>query len=291
MILAFDIGGSRIRAGLWDGSILRPAGEVPTPATDLAAFIGALASFAKGSGARGLALSVAGVVDPVTGIGKVANIPCIDGLALGPALTAATGLPALVLNDADCFALAEATAGAARGQDNVFGIILGTGVGGGLVIDGRLVTGVGGFAGEWGHGPVIRGGYALPCGCGQVGCIDVIGGARGLERLHRMHAGESLMSEQIIAGWHAKDAAASATMELWRDLVSGPLAMVLNVVGATCVPVGGGLSRAAGLVEFLDEALRARILRRTLGALAVPAQCGADAGLLGAAMAGAAAWQ
>ncbi len=80
-------------------------------------------------------------------------------------------------------------------------------------------------------------------------------------------------------------------MELWRDLVSGPLAMVLNVVGATCVPVGGGLSRAAGLVEFLDEALRARILRRALGALAVPAQCGADADLLGAAMAGAAAPQ
>ena len=72
--------------------------------------------------------------------------------------------------------------------------------------------------------------------------------------------------------------------------VSGPLAMVLNVVGASVVPVGGGLSRAAGLVEYLDQALRARILRQTAGALAVPAQCGADAGLLGAALAGAAAW-
>ena len=290
MILAFDIGGSRIRAGLWDGTTLRPAGEAATPASDLAAFAATIGGLAKNSGARGLALSIAGVVDPATGIGKVANIPAIDGLALAPVLQAATGLPALVLNDADCFALAEAGQGAGRRHGTVFGIILGTGVGGGLVIDGRLVTGAGGFAGEWGHGPVIRDEYALPCGCGQVGCLDVIGGARGLERLHRMRSGNGLTSEQIIAGWHGKDAEACATMALWRDLVSGPLAMVLNVVGADCVPVGGGLSRAAGLVGYLDEALRARILRASPGALAVPAQCGADAGLLGAALAGAAAW-
>ena len=79
-------------------------------------------------------------------------------------------------------------------------------------------------------------------------------------------------------------------MELWRDLVSGPLAMVLNVVGATVVPVGGGLSGATGIVGFLDKALRGRVLRRSAEPLAVPALCGADAGLLGAAMAGAGLW-
>lgn len=290
MILAFDIGGSRIRAALWDGNGLRPLGEAPTPAHDIDAFTRTIAGFADGTGVRGLAISIAGVVDPETDIGIVANIAAIDGLALGPALRQATGLPVLVLNDADCFTLAEAWRGAGRGHDNVFGVILGTGVGGGLVIGGRLVTGAGGYAGEWGHGPVLRGDHALRCGCGQVGCIDMIGGARGLERLHQLRAGAEVASEEIVARWQAGDDAAAETMELWRELVAGPLAMVLNVVGASIVPVGGGLSQAPGLVEFLDEGLRSRILRRSPGRLAVPAQCGADAGLLGAAMAGAAAW-
>jgi N-acetylglucosamine kinase len=290
MILAFDIGGSRIRAALWDGTSLQPLGEVATPARDLAAFVAAISGFSGGTGARGISISIAGVVEPETGIGKVANIPSIDGLALGPALQTAIGLPVLVLNDADCFALAEATQGAGRGHGNVFGVILGTGVGGGLVIDGRLVTGAGGYAGEWGHGPVLRGEYALTCGCGQVGCIDMIGGARGLERLHHLRTGEAVTSEQVILRWQSGDDAAMATLHLWRDLVAGPLAMVLNVLGATVVPVGGGLSQAPGLVGFLDEGLRARTLRASAAPLAVPAQCGADAGLLGAAMAGAAAW-
>ena len=290
MILAFDIGGSRIRAAQWDGKVLHPLGEAPTPTLDLNAFTKAISGFVEATSARGLAISIAGVVDPLSEIGIVANIAAIDGLALGPALRQATGLPVIVLNDADCFALAEAWQGAGRGHDNVFGLILGTGVGGGLVIGGKLVTGAGGYAGEWGHGPVLRGDYALRCGCGQTGCIDMIGGARGLERLHQMQTGSALSSEDIITLWQSGNTDASATMELWRDLVIGPLAMVLNTVGSSVVPVGGGLSRAAGLVAFVDEGLRARILRRTSGPLAVPALCGADAGLLGAAMAGATAW-
>ena len=286
MILAFDIGGSRIRAAAWDGR-LTALGERPTPAGDKAAFTAAIAGFAAGRKVTGIAISIAGVVDPATGVGTVANIPAIDGLALGPELRAATGLPVLVLNDADCFALAEAFHGAGRGHGTVFGVILGTGVGGGLVIGGRVVTGAGGYAGEWGHGPVIRGDYAFPCGCGQVGCVDTIGGARGLERLHKARTGEDLGSEAIVARWRAGD---GATMELWRDLVSGPLAMAVNLVGADVVPVGGGLSRAAGLVDWLDQAVRARILRRTVAPLLVAAECGADAGLLGAAMAGQAEW-
>ncbi len=289
MILAFDIGGSRIRAAAWDG-VLAPLGEVPTPVGDRAAFTTAIAEFAAGTGARGIAISIAGVVDPATGVGKVANIPAIDGLALGPVVAAVTGLPVLVLNDADCFALAEALQGAGRGHGTVFGVILGTGVGGGLVIGGRVVTGAGGYAGEWGHGPVIRGEYAFPCGCGQVGCLDTIGGARGLERLHRARTGEDLRSEALISRWQAGEAEAVRTLDLWRDLVAGPLAMVVNVVGAAVLPVGGGLSLAPGLVGFLDLAVRERILRATDTPLLVPAECGADAGLLGAALAGQAAW-
>ena len=288
MILAFDIGGSRIKAAVWDGA-LRPLGEVVTPLGDKAAFTDAIAGFVSGQ-EKGIAISIAGVVDPGSGVGKVANIPAIDGLKLGPEVEAATGLPVRVLNDADCFALAEAAQGAGRGHGTVFGVILGSGVGGGLVIGGRVVTGAGGYAGEWGHGPLIRGEYAFQCGCGQVGCIDTVGSARGLERLHRKRTAELLGSEAIIAGWMAGEAEAGETMALWRDLVAGPLAMVVNVVGADIVPVGGGLSKAPGLVSYLDEAVRVRLLRRTTGPLLVPAECGADAGLLGAAMAGVAAW-
>ncbi len=289
MILAFDIGGSRIRVAAWDGA-LTPLGEIATPVGDRAGFVTAVAALAAGREAAGIAISIAGVVDPETGVGKVANIPAIDGLALGPALLVATGLPVLVLNDADCFALAEAQVGAGRGHGTVFGVILGTGVGGGLVIGGRVVTGAGGFAGEWGHGPVIRGEHALRCGCGQVGCVDMIGGARGLERLHHALCGEVAGSEAIVARWQEGELVAGATLALWCDLVSGPLAMAVNVVGAGIVPVGGGLSRAPGVVELLDQAVRARVLRATDAPLVVRAVCGADAGLLGAALAGAAEW-
>lgn len=290
MILAFDIGGSRIKAGVFDGTRLVPLGETPTPARDETGFVNAIAGFAAGRKLQGVAISIAGVVDPASGRGKVANIPAIDGLALADLLGPKLGLPVLVLNDADCFALAEARQGAGRGHDNVFGVILGTGVGGGLVIGGRLVQGAGGFAGEWGHGPVLQGRHALPCGCGQVGCVDTVGGARGLERLHLAETGVALSSEAIVTGWLAGEPQASATVTLWRDLISAPLALVLNVVGAGVVPVGGGLANATGLVELLDAAVRRQVLRATEGPLLVPAQCGPDAGMIGAAEAGWAEW-
>ncbi len=273
MILAFDIGGSRIRAAR-DGVAL---GEVPTPLRDFAAFGAALRGFLAG-GERAVAISIAGVVQEDGRI-RVANIPCLDARLLAVELRAALGLPVLVLNDADCFAMAEAAAGAGRGHRSVFAVILGSGVGGGLVMDGRVVPG----AGEWGHGPVIRD-PAFACGCGQVGCLDTVGAARGLERLHRHLTGDALGSVEILARWAG--GARVATVDLWLDLVSGPLAMVVNVLGCTVVPVGGGLANVVPLITALDVAVRARILRRMDTALVVPAQVSADAGLIGAAAAG-----
>lgn len=289
MILTFDIGGTRIRAARFDGTLVH-LGEVATPTNDISAFVAALARFLRPR-LSGVSISIAGIVEPETGKGTVANIPAIDGLALGDLLQTEFKLPVRVWNDADCFVLAEARAGAGQGHRNVFGIILGTGVGGGLVVDGRVIEGAGGFAGEWGHGPVIRGDYAFPCGCGQVGCLDTVGSARGLERLHLKLTSEAASSAEIVDRWQAGEQAASNTVGLWCDLLSGPLAMVLNVVGATIVPVGGGLSNAKALVELLDRAVSARVLRMPEGPLVVPAVCGADAGLLGAAFAGAAEWE
>jgi N-acetylglucosamine kinase len=149
-----------------------------------------------------------------------------------------------------------------------------------------LVTGAGGYAGEWGHGPVIQS-PAFACGCGQTGCVDTIGGARGLERLHHHLTGETATSVEILHRWHAGEA---ATVDLWLDLVSGPLAMVVNVIGADIVPVGGGLANDARLIAALDVAVRARILRVMDRPLVVVAQVSVDAGLVGAAAAGEAAF-
>lgn len=285
MILTFDIGGTRIKAAIANLPSVMPLGETATPTESLPDFIEALQRFVR-PGIRGITLSIAGVVDSETGLINVANIRCLNGRPLARDLEQAFGLPVLVLNDADCFALAEAKAGAGRGHDNILAIILGTGVGGGLILNGRLVQGTGGYAGEWGHGPVIRD-PALLCGCGQVGCLDTVGGARGMEKLHFSRTGEILMVEEILHRWRAGN---GTTVDLWLELVSGVLAMVINTVGASIVPVGGGLGNDHGLVAALDAAVRARILRRTDAPLVVPAQVSTDAGLVGAAAAGEAAF-
>lgn len=276
MFVAFDIGGSRIKAARVAGGVITRLGDVDTPAADFAAFVVALQGFLQGADLA--AISIAGVVDPETGRLNVANIPCLNGRQVAADLSGALGMPVRVLNDADCFALAEARRGAGRGHRGVFGIILGTGVGGGLVIDGKLVTGTGGFAGEWGHGPVVA--YpAMACGCGQNGCLDTVGGAKGMERLHLALTGETMSSRSIVAD-------RPETLARWLEILSGPLAMILNVVGASVVPVGGGLGNDHALVAMLDRAVRARVLRRTDRPLILPAECGADAGLIGAAEAG-----
>lgn len=290
MILSFDIGGSRIKAALATGDRLTPLGEVPTPTQDFAAFVAALAGFAQGRDLAGVAISIAGIVVPETGRIRVANIPCADGRVLADDLSAGLGLPVLILNDADCFALAEAKRGAGRGHGIVFGIILGTGVGGGLVIDGRVVQGAGGFAGEWGHGPILAAPYDFPCGCGLRGCIDAACGARGMERLHRLLGHGEAASPEILASWAAGEAGAAETVERWLALIAPALAMVVNVVGAGVVPAGGGLANIRALLTALDSAVRRLTLRGGDAALVVPAECGPDAGLIGAAEAGLAAF-
>lgn len=291
MLVCFDIGGSRIKAArARDGGAVEMLGDAATPRNDFAAFVGVLGGFLFGRAPRGVAISIAGVVDPETGRLKVANIPCLDGRQVAAELSAALGLPVWVFNDADCFALAEARQGAGRGHRTVFGVILGTGVGGGLVLDGRIVTGAGGYVGEWGHGPVVNAALVpwFECGCGLRGCLDTVGGARGIERLHRHLCGTDPGSVAILEQWQAGDAAAARTVEVWADLVSGPLAMVLNVVGASVVPVGGGLANVPALIARLDTAVRARVLRAADGPLLRVAELQVEPGLVGAALAGAA---
>lgn len=287
--LCADIGGSFIRfAPVAADGALGPLVRSATPARDWGAFCATLRGCCAGFDPDlPLSIAVAGAIAPASGRVTSANVPCIDGRPLAAALAQALGRPVRVGNDAQCFVLAEALRGAGRGCPVVFGIVLGSGVGGGLVVDGRVVPG----AGEWGHGPVLGplwfGAVEIPpqpCGCGQHGCLDTLGSARGLERLDRALHGAARSSEAVTAAWGAGEAAAQATMGAWLDVVAGPLALVVHATGASVVPVSGGLAGSHALVHALDLAVRGRLLGEPRGPVVVPAQLGGSAGLVGAAL-------
>lgn len=298
MITCFDIGGSTIKAAVaGNAGQLKMIGRVPTPLVDFDAFCAAVAALVEQGGApeaSAVAISITGVVDPETGIVTCANIPCIDGRRLDAELGARLGRPVLVANDADCFVLAEALSGAGQGHRVVFGAILGTGVGGGIVVDGVIHRGAGGLAGEWGHGPVAASSAgnppvaipSYPCGCGQTRCVDSFGAARGIERLHKHLHDKDMPSTAIIADWLAGDEAAERTIDCLIDLLASPLALVVNIVGPSIVPVGGGLGNVPELIDRLDRAVRQRILRKLDTPLVVPAQSKVEPGLIGAALLG-----
>jgi N-acetylglucosamine kinase len=297
MIACFDIGGSAIKS-----AYARTADEIVTlsrevtPLQSFEDFVSAMTSAIKALPKKPnrIAISITGVIDPETHRITCANIPCIDGRRLADDLSDKLGLPVLIANDADCFAMAEAGLGAGRGHRIVLGAIFGTGIGGGLVVDGRLINADGGFAGEWGHGPAValRAGNPpvdiphFDCGCGQRGCVDSVGAARGMERLHKLLHGVSLTSAQITARWEEGDVDAARTIDVLVDLVSSPLALTINITGATIVPVGGGLSKVPALIEAIDRTVRTRTLRRFERPLVVPGELQIEPGLIGAALLG-----
>lgn len=300
MLLCADIGGSFI-----DFALVHPDGKleqrhaVPTPIDDAESFITTLQTLCAPYPGVPLHIAIAGVEDPVTGHVNAANIPSIRSLPLREQLSRHTHRPVRIGNDADCFALAEARFGAAKGHRNVFGLILGTGIGGGFVLDGQIVPGLGGVTGELGHAPVVIAPPLLTdpdeilslvplfrCGCGLSGCLDTVAGARALERLHIWAGGQAETSHTILTLWENGDPQASKTMSVWMSYTSAALAHVINVTGSTVVPVAGGLSNSPLLIQTLDRAVRDRILASTTTPLLRRAILGKDAGILGAACLG-----
>lgn len=295
MIVCFDIGGTAIK-----GAYARAPDDIdtlprrPTPLHDFDTFVGTLRAVIAEAPepVSSVTISITGVIDAETRLITVANIPCLDQRPIEADLGKALGLPVIVSNDADCLAMAEAGAGAGQGHRVVFGVILGTGVGGGLVVDGRLINSDGGFAGEWGHGPAAPrfGGTpevelpAFACGCGLKGCLDATVSARGMEKIHRYLCAEENTSEEITAAWLAGEEKAARTIDVLCDVTAGPLSMLVNTVGAGIVPVGGGLARCAPLIAEIDRRVRARILKKLDRPLVVPGLCTIEPGLVGAAV-------
>ncbi|WP_027833715.1 ROK family protein [Maritalea myrionectae] len=294
MPVCFDIGGTNIRCG-WPVALgdVPIAAQCPTPRDSLDEFIDAMASMvAKAPAAQRdfVAISIAGIANPETGALTIANIECLKGVDLATKLEQRVNIPVLVANDADCLALAEAKAGVAQGSGNVLAIVLGTGVGGGIVINGEIVTGYGGISGEWGHGPVVdptAGGLVehmgyFQCGCGQKGCLDTVGGARGIENVHKALTGEAIDAETVLERWRAGDEKATKSIEVSAEMVARVLSTFINALGPSCVPVGGGLAHAQDLVAHIDKRVRTMVLSNYEQPLVVPAQHLKNAGLVGA---------
>jgi len=299
-VICLDLGGSFIKLGVMNGADnIRLLDQQPMPVQSWETFCYTLSEMidqhqSHFSADSPVAISTAGIVAPLSGEMFASNIPAFHGRCMAPELSKRLARPVVVHNDADCFAVAEALAGAGQGHKVVLGAILGSGVGGGLVADGRLISGQNGLTGEWGHGPItlreveIDGErVALPrqhCPCGQSGCLDTYGGARGLETLHAVLHNEQLNSKAIITRWQQGEKLAGQTLQAWLQLVSEPLAYTVNITGASCVAVGGGLASVPPLIAALNDAVQQRVLRRTPYPLVVSGRFAHQGGMLGAAL-------
>ena len=198
------------------------------------------------AGSARVGVGTPGSLSRATGLLRGSNSVCLNGMPLAHDLEARLGRPIAIANDANCFALSEATDGAGRGVAIVFGVILGTGVGGSIVVDGQPLTGRNAIAGEWGHNPLPwprddeRPGAA--CFCGQSGCIETWLSAPGLLRDHRDHGGVASSTHDIVAAAARHDAASEATLERYEERLARALAHVINIVDPDVIVLGGGLS-------------------------------------------------
>lgn len=230
-----------------------------------------------------------GAMSPASGRMKNANTTCLIGKPLGDDLTAALRRRVWLANDANCFALSEATDGAAAGADVVFGVIVGTGTGGGLVVRGAGLTGANAIAGEWGHMPLPwprdeeRPGP--PCYCGKRGCIETFLSGPALARDHEVTTGAKATGREIVAAADAGQADARATLERYIDRMARGLAVVIDIVDPDVIVLGGGLSNIAALYEAVPARLPRYVFTdgAPLRTRVVQAKHGDSSGVRGAA--------
>lgn len=252
MRVGVDLGGTKIEAIAIDGAGReRYRRRVPTPQGDYDATIEAIASLVADAeaslGARAsVGVGTPGSISRATGLLRGANSVCLNGRPIREDLSRRLGREVRVTNDANCFALSEAADGAGAGADVVFGVILGTGVGGGIVVRGRVLDGPNGIAGEWGHDPLPwprddeRPGP--PCFCGKDGCIETFLSGPGLAGDHRRATGTALAPAAIVEAAAAGDPACEATLARYEERLARALAHVVNLLDPDVVVLGGGLS-------------------------------------------------
>jgi fructokinase len=261
--IGIDLGGSKI-----EGIVISPGAaglaryRVATPRNDYTATIAAIvdltARLMQGipAGAT-IGIAVPGSISPLTGLMQNANSTWLNGRPFDRDLALALATPVRLANDANCFALSEAFDGAAQNARIVFGVILGTGCGGGLVVNGRLLDGPRGIGGEWGHNPLpwtTFDEYPGPaCWCGRKGCLETWVSGPGMAADHARLTEETLTAEEIAARAERGNGAARATLSRHADRVARGLAHVVNIIDPDVLVLGGGLSQLSHLYEQLPQ--------------------------------------
>ena len=263
MRIGIDLGGTKIEGLVLDkGGVERERLRVPTPASsyeeDVEAIVELIAELERRAGARcTVGIAHPGAISPATGLVKNANSTRLNGRPLKTDLERRLGREVRLANDANCFAVSEASDGAAAGCSIVFGVILGTGVGGGVVIDGRPLTGAQAIAGEWGHNPLpLPGDNERPgprCYCGRTGCIETWLSGPRLQGQFEERTGRSLRATDIALAALAGDAEAARHMELYCDRLARALAGIINILDPHAIVLGGGLSRMTQLYDRVPE--------------------------------------
>lgn len=293
MRIGIDLGGSKI-----EGLVLDAGGDelarkrVVTPPDDyratLEAIVALVADLETLSGAEcSVGIGMPGSFSRATGEVKNSNSVCLNGRPMHADLAALLRRELRFANDADCFALSEATDGAAAGARSVFGVIVGTGTGGGIVYDGRLLQGPNGIAGEWGHNP-------LPwprdderpgpdCYCGKQGCIETWLSGPGLARDHARCAGDSIDAATVAARQAGGDAAAMASMQRYADRMARALASVINIVDPDVIVLGGGISNIEWLYDAVPQCWGDYVFSDRVDTQLVRAMHGDSSGVRGAA--------
>lgn len=293
MRIGIDLGGTKIEGiAIDEGGVERQRLRISTPKGSYDAIVRAVTqlvhSIEEKQGQKGtVGVGIPGAVSPATGLVKNANTVELIGHPLDRDLGQALGREVRVANDANCFALSEATDGAGAGGNVVFGVIIGTGVGGGIVVDGRILVGPHAIAGEWGHNPLAwprddeRPGH--PCFCGRPGCNESFLAGPSLARDHRLATGQDLKAQDIAELAERGDAGALATMARYEDRMARALAVIINVLDPDFVVLGGGVSNIARLYREVPLLLPKYVFSDKVTTPIVKAKYGDSSGVRGAA--------
>lgn len=288
-----DLGGTKIEIrGLDANGQECYRARVPTPQSrydeTVEAIVNLVQTAERALGATGsVGIATPGAVSRVTGKIKNANSTCLNGQALVEDLQHALAREVRIQNDANCFALSEATDGAAAGANIVFGVILGTGVGGGIVVNGKIVTGANAIAGEWGHNPLPaprdneRPGAA--CYCGRIGCIETWLSGPSLARHFRAEDGRALDAPAIVRAADEGDTSAEAAVRAYEDRLARSLASIINVLDPDVIVLGGGVSNVSRLYVNVPNIWMQYLFSDQVVTRLVPPKFGDASGVRGAA--------
>ena len=291
--IGIDLGGTKIEAVLLDasGAVVRTL-RAKTPRDDYDGTLERVRTFVAElevglDSAATVGVGTPGAISPATGRIKNANSTWLNGRPLLADLSRVLERAVRVANDADCFALSEAVDGAATGARIVFGAILGTGVGGGIVVDGRLVSGPNAIGGEWGHNPLPwprEGEWPGPaCYCGRTGCIETLLSGPGLAAEHERTTGQRVGPPEIVARAAQGDGQAQATLARYEERLARGLASVINLLDPDVIVLGGGLSNLERLYDSVPRLWGAWVFTDRVDTRLVPPAHGDSSGVRGAA--------